>query len=45
MKGILAAGTEHDGDDQPSGIAAPAHLHGPERLFELDARLSEMDAS
>jgi hypothetical protein len=38
VKGILAAGTEADGDDTPnSPPAAPAHLHGPQRLFEPDA--------
>jgi len=38
VKGILAAGTEHDGatvSEVPP--AAPAHLHGPERLFDLEA--------
>jgi hypothetical protein len=38
VKGILFAGTEHDGEASPSGVTAPAHLHGPERLFELDAK-------
>ena len=34
VKGILAAGTEHDGDDAPvAPPSAPAHLHGPEVLF------------
>ena len=34
VKGILAAGTEHDGDDAPeSPPSAPAHLHGPAVLF------------
>jgi hypothetical protein len=37
VKGILLAGTEHDGEVSPSGTTAPAHLHGPKRLFELDA--------
>jgi hypothetical protein len=37
VKGILAAGTEHDGDEQPERPpAAPAHLHGPERLFDTE---------
>ena len=34
VKGILAAGTEHDGEDAPAAApSAPAHLHGPEVLF------------
>ena len=34
VKGILAAGTEHDQADQPQcAPSAPAHLHGPEGLF------------
>jgi len=37
VKGILAAGTEHDGDDQASAPTAPAHLHGPQGLFEGEA--------
>jgi len=38
VKGILAAGTEHDGDGRPdTPPAAPAHLHGPERLFDTEA--------
>ena len=39
VRGILEAGTEHDTVvvlDRPP--AAPAHLHGPERLFEAEAR-------
>ncbi len=36
VKGILLAGTEHDGDKPPVSAGAPAHLHGRERLFELD---------
>lgn len=36
VKGILAAGTEHDGDDRPATVpSAPAHLHGPQRLFDV----------
>jgi len=36
VKGILAAGTEHEGTESvESPPLAPAHLHGPERLFEL----------
>lgn len=38
VKGILVAGTEHDGDEVPeSPPPAPAHLHGPERLFDVGA--------
>ena len=46
MKGILAAGTETDGhDDRESNTggrvgaatSAPAHLHGPDRLFDVEA--------
>ncbi len=38
VKGILAAGTEHDGDEGPeTPPAAPAHLHGPTRLFDAKA--------
>jgi transposase len=34
IKGILTAGTEHDGLPQPdTASTAPAHLHGPDRLF------------
>lgn len=34
VKGILAAGTEHDGDEVAScPPSAPAHLHGPDVLF------------
>lgn len=36
VKGILAAGTETIGVDQPGPPAAPAHLHGPVRLFAID---------
>src|SRR3954453_12763719 len=37
IKGILAAGTEHDGQPQPDAAStAPAHLHGPDRLFNPD---------
>jgi hypothetical protein len=35
VKGILAAGTEHDGDERPLvAPSAPAHLHGPAALFD-----------
>jgi transposase len=38
VKGILVAGTEGDGDDRPeTPPAAPAHLHGPQRLFDTSA--------
>ncbi len=38
VQGILAAGTEHDGDERPERPpAAPAHLHGPARLFDIAA--------
>ena len=33
VKGILAAGTEHDGQPPPPPVDAPAHLHGPDTLF------------
>jgi transposase len=37
VKGILAAGTEGDGDDRPATPpSAPAHLHGPRRLFDIE---------
>ncbi len=38
IRGILTAGTEHA--DQPAVAApsAPAHLHGPDRLFNPDLR-------
>lgn len=37
VKGILEAGTEHDGDDEaPAPPTAPAHLHGPARLFDVE---------
>lgn len=37
VKGILAAGAEHDGDDRPdTAPSAPAHLHGPRRLFDVE---------
>ncbi|MGH9266275.1 MAG: IS21/IS408/IS1162 family transposase, partial [Acidimicrobiales bacterium] len=38
VKGILVAGTEADHDEGPQAPpAAPAHLHGPQRLFCLEA--------
>jgi len=33
IRGILAAGTENEGDGEPSAIYQPAHLHGQEQLF------------
>ncbi len=36
VKGILAAGIELDEEHETqSPPAAPAHLHGPERLFDI----------
>ncbi len=40
VKGILAAGTEHDGDEAAAAPSAPAHLHGPEGLFDVDGAMS-----
>jgi transposase len=42
IKGILVAGTEGDNDSGPAGgtpaaVTAPAHLHGPARLFSVEA--------
>jgi len=34
VKGVLAAGTEHDGEAPAGAPAAPAHLHGPTSLFD-----------
>jgi hypothetical protein len=34
VKGILVAGTEDDGTEQPPAPNAPAHLHGPVSLFD-----------
>jgi transposase len=36
VKGILAAGTETDHQPARPASTAPAHLHGPLRLFNLD---------
>lgn len=36
VKGILTAGTEHDSEETPSAPTAPAHLHGPARLFDTE---------
>jgi hypothetical protein len=40
VKGILAAGTETADTDQPATPAAPAHLHGPARLFAVDGEIA-----
>jgi hypothetical protein len=40
VKGILAAGSERDDQAQPPTPDAPAHLHGPVRLFNLDGEAS-----
>jgi transposase len=38
IKGILVAGLEDEKDEEPqSPPSAPAHLHGPEGLFDLEA--------
>jgi transposase len=37
VKGILKAGTEHDGRAAPVTLIAPAHLHGPAQLFNPDS--------
>lgn len=37
VKGILAAGTETAVTDPATTPAAPAHLHGPARLFAIDS--------
>lgn len=36
IKGILAAGTETTVTEKPNAPNAPAHLHGPGRLFAID---------
>ena len=41
VKGILAAGTESEPLDPPDDVpSAPAHLHGPERLFDTQGEAS-----
>ncbi len=41
IKGILAAGTENDGDEETRPVGQPAHLHGQEKLFDhLEASAS-----
>ncbi len=38
VRGILAVGTENEGEDAPeTPPSAPAHLHGPQRLFDTEA--------
>jgi transposase len=37
VKGILVAGTEHEGERVVNAPSAPAHLHGPKGLFEWRA--------
>jgi hypothetical protein len=40
VKGILVAGTEHDGVEQTDIVpSAPAHLHGPQALFDVEVAL------
>ncbi|MHB8450488.1 MAG: Mu transposase domain-containing protein [Mycobacteriales bacterium] len=40
VKGILVAGTENDGGDRPeTPPSAPAHLHGPQTLFDTQEDL------
>ena len=34
VKGILAAGTDHEGTTPPPRADAPAHLRGPQGLFD-----------
>jgi hypothetical protein len=37
IKGILVAGLEDEGEQEPqSPPSAPAHLHGPQRLFDVE---------
>jgi hypothetical protein len=36
VKGILLAGTEHDGEDEQQAPEVPAHLHGQQALFGTD---------
>jgi transposase len=36
VRGILRAGTEHNDQPTPTAPQAPAHLHGPDRLFNPD---------
>ena len=43
IRGILNAGTETDGQEQETPPSAPAHLHGPERLFNGDTNDIDID--
>jgi hypothetical protein len=36
VRGILKAGAEHDSQQVAVTPIAPAHLHGPDRLFNPD---------
>ena len=45
VRGILVAGTEHEGEEEPSPPLAPAHLHGRERLFAPDLARSVGEVS
>ena len=40
VKGILVAGTEHEGEPEPTAPSAPAHLHGPAALFGIEGEAS-----
>ena len=40
VKGILTAGTETTSTEQPEPPSAPAHLHGPARLFAIDGEVA-----
>jgi hypothetical protein len=40
VKGILAAGTETAATEAHTTPAAPAHLHGPARLFAIDGEVA-----
>jgi transposase len=40
VKGILAAGTETNDAEESNAPAAPAHLHGPARLFAFDGEVA-----
>jgi transposase len=46
IKGILAAGTETDtdADADTKAPSAPAHLHGPQRLFDPDTEVRQPDS-
>lgn len=40
VKGILAAGTETTDAEESGAASAPAHLHGPARLFAIDGEVA-----